>query len=223
MEDSSDIERKTTTDMDISNIINERDGDGNFELYPLPYTDDYLEPYIGERTVRFHYGKHLKTYIDNVNSLKKDYGNATMEQLVDLKEFNVALFQNASQVINHYLYFTQFNLKGTKIALSETLPIIEAQYGSWDVLKKYITEEALRVFGSGWVFLVIDKSGKLLVRSFIGTYTPLDETVLLALDVWEHAYYLDYQNNRAKYIDNFFEAIDWSVVDARMAKLNSCK
>ena len=95
--------------------------------------------------------------------------------------------------------------------------LIEEHYGTWDNLKSRIIEVGMNVFGSGWVFLTTDKERKFLwIRSFTGTGTPIIEILLLALDVWEHAYYLDYQNDRKKYIENFFEAIDWEVIERRL-------
>ena len=202
--------------------MNRKDGEGNFVLSSLSYTDDHLEPYIGERTVRFHYGKHLKAYIDKVNSLKRTGypKGVTIEELIKSNErFDNPLYRNASQVYNHYFYFEQLNPKGTRQPMPLMKRLIENHYGTWDNLKSQIMNAGMSVFGSGWVFLTTDRHRNTLwIRPFVGTHTPRTEIMVLALDVWEHAYYLDYQNDRAKYIENFFGAIDWSVIENRIIK-----
>lgn len=212
--------KESITTISLPRVINRKDDKGNFVLTPLPYTDDHLEPYIGERTVRYHYYKHLKVYIDKVNALKAS-SDTTIEQILKHKTHREALFNNASQVFNHYFYFEQLNPKGAKQPLPMMECLIERHYKTWDNLKSQIIEVGMGVFGSGWVFLTTDKERECLwIRSFSGTGTPKGEYEfpLLALDVWEHAYYLDYQNDRKTYIENFFEAIDWSVIEMRLCR-----
>lgn len=204
----------------LHEVINRKDAKGNFILTPLPYTDDHLEPYIGERTVRYHYYRHLQAYIDKVNVLKaKAKGivpnDASIENIIEA-ETRGSLFNNASQVFNHYFYFEQLNPKGVKEPMPKMKYLIENEYGTWDKLKAQIADVAMSLFGSGWVFLTRAKNGALSIHSYVGTGTPLTENMLIALDVWEHAYYLDYQNDRNLYIERFFEAIDWSVVEKRL-------
>lgn len=202
--------------------MNQKDDKGNFLLAPLPYTDDHLEPYIGERTVRYHYYKHLQAYINKVNALKTKFVDTTIEEIIreeSVIDYGGPLYNNASQVFNHYFYFEQLNPKGAKQPLPMMEHLIERHYETWDNLKSKIVEVGMDVFGSGWVFLTTDKERKCLwIRSFTGTGTPKAEyeVPLLALDVWEHAYYLDYQNDRKLYIERFFEAIDWSVIEKRL-------
>lgn len=196
--------------MNITSVINTRDERGSFLLSPLLRTDDYLEPYIGARSVRFHYYKHLKTYIDNVNSLKVD-AESTIEGI--LSQSNGALYNNASQVYNHYLYFEQLNTEGVPFPLPNTLRLLKDSGFDFMSFKHKIIESGMNVFGSGWVFAVIDGS-KVSIESYVGTFTP-NKKILLALDVWEHAYYLDYQNDRKHYIENFLNALDWAVVEER--------
>lgn len=207
----------------LHNVINRKDANGNFVLGPLPYTNDYLEPYIGERTVRYHYWNHLGAYIDQVNAIRMARPNdycyqGTIEDLILKNKSNEGiLYKNASQVYNHYLYFSQLNAKGTKSPMNKMLTLIEQQYGTWENLKAQLIDACMAVFGSGWVFLTIDYERKTLqIKPFVGTTTPTNEITLLAIDVWEHAYYLDYQNNRRRYLENFFEAIDWLVVERRL-------
>ena len=204
----------------LHEVMNRKDDKGNFVLTPLLYTDDHLEPYIGERTVRYHYYKHLQAYIDKVNVLKaKAKGivpnDASIENIIEA-ETRGSLFNNASQVFNHYFYFEQLNPKGAKEPMPKMKYLIENEYGTWDRLKAQITDVAMSLFGSGWVFLTRAKNGAFSIHSYVGTGTPLTENMLIALDVWEHAYYLDYQNDRKLYIERFFEAIDWSVIEKRL-------
>lgn len=204
----------------LHEVMNRKDDKGNFVLTPLLYTDDHLEPYIGERTVRYHYYKHLQAYIYKVNVLKaKAKGivpnDASIENIIEA-ETRGSLFNNASQVFNHYFYFEQLNPKGAKEPMPKMKYLIENEYGTWDKLKAQITDAAMSIFGSGWVFLTRAKNGAFSIHSYVGTGTPLTENMLIALDVWEHAYYLDYQNDRKLYIERFFEAIDWSVIEKRL-------
>ena len=205
----------------LSEIINRKDDKGNFVLTPLSYTDDHLEPFIGERTVRYHYYGHLQAYIDKVNSLKGEYpAGVTIEDILTSSKGSTDLYRNASQVFNHYFYFEQFNPKGAKEPLPVTLELIKRHYGSWNNLKSQIVRAGMDMFGSGWAFLTTDKERKCLwARLFSGTGTPLKfEIPILALDVWEHAYYLDVQNKRNAYIHNFFDLIDWSIIEMRLTE-----
>lgn len=200
------------------NKMNTHDAQGNFVFLPLERSPYYLEPYISERTVRLHYYGHTKAYVAKLNSLyqRKYLPNVSMELLLHKEKMSSAIYLNASQVYNHYLYFEQLNAKGVKSPFGEIQHLISDNYGNWDSAKEIITTEGLSIFGSGWVFLTYSPNGALHIRSFIGTGTPLDETILIALDVWEHAYYLDYPNDRKGYIENFFSALDWNIVEKRL-------
>lgn len=204
--------------MKMNEVMNVKDEKGNFVFSPLPHAENYLEPFIGERTVQFHYGKHLKAYVDKVNALKGDYPvDVTIEKLIsDNRAKGNGLFLNASQVFNHYFYFEQLNLDGTKEPMPKTKALIEGTFGSLDKLKSEMTDKGLALFGSGWIYLTKAEDGSLVLHSYTGTDTPVEENMLIALDVWEHAYYLDTQNDRKKYIENFFNALDWSVVEERV-------
>lgn len=215
------MNKQEPTKTSLHEVMNRKNDKGNFVLTPLPYTDDHLEPYIGTRTVRFHYWKHLRAYIDKVNALKENLlPSVTIEDIIKTKEVQgSSLYNNASQVFNHYFYFEQLNPKGSKKPLPIMWSLIEKHYGSWDNLKSKIVTAGMDIFGSGWVFLTTDRERKTLwIRSFMGTGTPKGEYEfpLLALDVWEHAYYLDYQNDRKLYIERFFETLDWSVIERRL-------
>lgn len=202
----------------LHEVMNRKDDKGNFVLTPLPYTDDHLEPFIGGRTVKFHYYKHLQAYIDKVNTLKAEYpADVTIEKIISCARDYTSLYQNASQVFNHYFYFEQFNPKGSKQPLHNMQDLIKRHYGTLDSLINRIVKVGMGVFGSGWVFLTTDWERKCLwIRPYEGSKTPIKETPIFALDVWEHAYYLDYQNDRKLYIERLFEAIDWSVIEKRL-------
>lgn len=196
-----------------------KDEQSNFILSSLPCTDDYLEPYLGERTVRFHYWKHLKTYLDKVNALN-NHKERTLEQVV--LESSVKghdLYKHSSQALNHCLYFEQLNARGCKEILPQTRSLLENSRTTWEDVKQKMIDQGMSIFGSGWVFFTRNDAGTVSVLPFTGTGTPLRRnTILLALDVWEHAYYLDYQNDRRCYLENFFAALDWSVVEKRLQK-----
>ncbi|MGM9774032.1 MAG: superoxide dismutase [Candidatus Egerieousia sp.] len=198
-------------------LLNKKDESGNFILSELSYANYALEPLISERTLNFHYGKHLQAYISKVNELKKDFpADVTIEDLIKASGDNKALFNNASQVYNHYFYFEQFDLKGEHKPTGRIAKLIDERFGNFDAFKKELVDAGLKVFGSGWVYLSESSDGKLIMESFSGAGTPLDKKPLLTLDVWEHAYYLDTQNDRKKYIENFLEAVDWNIIEKRL-------
>lgn len=204
----------------FSEILNSKDDKGNFVLSPLPYSNDSLEPLISEKTLQFHYGKHLPAYIGKVNELKTGFApEVTIEELIKASaQDNKALFNNSSQVFNHYFYFMQFNPSGSKEPLPRMKKLIDEAFGGFEAFKEALTDAGLKVFGSGWVYISENAEGKLVMESFSGAGTPLDKKPLLTLDVWEHAYYLDTQNDRKKYIGNFLDAVDWSVIESRLAE-----
>lgn len=203
--------------MNIHEIMNKKDDKGNFVLTPLPYTDDHLEPFIGSKTVKYHYYKHLQAYIDKVNALKGEYpADITIEGIIRSARSYSDLYRNASQVFNHYFYFEQLNIKEPSDPLPLTDALICGQYGSVKKFKQLIVDAGMRIFGSGWVFVTKTRN-KLWIRPYTETFTPVNETPIMALDVWEHAYYLDTHNNRHGYICNFFDLMDWSVIERRIS------
>lgn len=199
----------------LHETINKRDGNGDFLLSPLPYTDDHLEPYISERTVRFHYWHHLKAYVNKVNLLKDDTSKTIEEIITENKPMANDLFNNASQVFNHYFYFEQLNPRGAKEPLPKMRELINDEFGCFEKMKERMIEAGMSIFGSGWVYLTT-KNDALAIMSYTGTGTPTKSVPLIALDVWEHAYYLDYQDKRKSYINNFFASIDWNVIERRL-------
>ncbi len=188
-----------------------------FELPPLPYAYDALEPYIDEATMRFHHDKHMKTYVDNLNKALESHPELhkwTLEKLLkDLdkapEDVRTAIRNNGGGVYNHELYFDLMANK--KLDVPE---VVAKAFGGVDEFKAQMKKTALGQFGSGFAWLVKDKEGKLKIIALPNQDNPLSQglTPILPLDVWEHAYYLKYQNLRADYIDAWFNVIDWDKV-----------
>jgi len=188
-----------------------------FELPKLPYGKNALEPYISEKTLEFHYGKHHQAYVNKVNDQIKGtpFENASLEEII--KKADGGVFNNGAQVWNHTFYFTQFSPNGVKEPLGELKDAIENKFGSFDKFKEKFSNAAATLFGSGWAWLVKNENGDLEIVQTANAGNPLrnNKTPLLTCDVWEHAYYLDKQNARPKYIEDFWKIIDWNVVAKR--------
>ena len=200
-----------------NNINDQKTKTMKFELPKLPYATDALEPVIGKQTVELHYGKHLQTYITNLNNLipGTKFENADLETIV--KESDGAIFNNAGQTLNHNIYFLSFSPNGGGEPKGKLADAINAEWGSFENFKKEFVAAGVSVFGSGWVWLAKDKNGKLQITKEANAGNPLTKglTPLLGFDVWEHAYYLDYQNRRADHLAELWKIIDWEVVGAR--------
>ena len=185
----------------------------------LPYTPDALAPVISQNTIEYHYGKHEKTYIDNLNSLIEgsEYQDMSLEDIIVKSDGKI--FNNASQAWNHIFYFFQFAPDGLKEPGGELRKKIEEQFGSLDEFKKKFEEAGATLFGSGWVWLSTDRNGKLFITQGSNASNPLTQGLqpLLTFDVWEHAYYLDYQNRRADYLHKLWDIVDWSVIEKRFS------
>ena len=185
----------------------------------LPYTPDALAPVISQNTIEYHYGKHEKTYIDNLNSLIEgsEYQDMSLEDIIVKSDGKI--FNNASQAWNHIFYFFQFAPDGLKEPGGELRKKIEEQFGSLDEFKKKFEEAGATLFGSGWVWLSRDRNGKLFITQGSNASNPLTQGLqpLLTFDVWEHAYYLDYQNRRADYLHKLWDIVDWSVIEMRFS------
>ena len=191
-----------------------------FTLIELPYAMEALEPVISAETLSFHHGKHLQAYVDNLNKLLpgSEYEGMTLEEIVR-KAPAGAVFNNAGQILNHVLYFTQFKpvsevVQGPEGVLAAQ---IEAQWGSIEAFKAEFEAKGVGLFGSGWVWLSAEKDGKLVITQEQGASNPVVKGLkpLLTFDVWEHAYYLDYQNRRAAHLAALWQIVDWSVVEKR--------
>ncbi|MBO4964797.1 MAG: superoxide dismutase [Muribaculaceae bacterium] len=183
----------------------------------LPYAPDALSPIISQRTIDYHWGKHTKAYIDTLNELilGTAYEDMPIEDIIT--HSNGKLFNQASQAWNHIFYFFQFSPEPVKEPRGKLYEQIEKQYGSLDELKKLIIEAGIGVFGSGWVWLSADDNGKLLITQGGNAANPMTDGLrpILTLDVWEHAYYLDYQNLRAEYLKKVWDLIDWDIIGIR--------
>lgn len=179
-------------------------------LMELPYAMDALAPYISEETLQYHYGKHHAGYVNKLNTLIKDteYEDMSLEQIIH--QTNGTIFNNAAQIFNHDFYWKC--LSPTKMEPSSLLlKALEAAFGSLEAFKEAFAQAAIGQFGSGWAWLVVDEHEKLTIQTTSNAHTPIEHflTPLLVCDVWEHAYYIDYRNERAKYLDNFWKLINW--------------
>ncbi len=183
----------------------------------LPYAINSLAPAISKETVEFHYGKHEKTYIDNLNNLIKGTEMESLPLEDVIRRSTGALFNNAAQAWNHIFYFFSFSPDGGGEPSGELRRAIDAQFGSFEAFKQKFVETGTKIFGSGWVWLSSDREGNLFITQGINASNPLTEglTPILAFDVWEHAYYLDYQNRRADALNALWDIIDWDVVQSR--------
>ncbi len=183
----------------------------------LPYEMDALEPAISARTVDFHYNKHEKAYIDNLNRLIQGSGFEDMELEEVIKHANGALFNNASQAWNHIFYFFTFSPDGRRKPSGRLADAIRETFGSFEDFKKAFVDAGVSLFGSGWVWLSRDNEGRLFITQGPNAANPITDglTPLLTFDVWEHAYYLDYQNRRADALSKLWDIVDWEVVEER--------
>lgn len=183
----------------------------------LPYAPDALAPAISQETVDFHYGKHEKAYIDNLNKLIEGTEFEEMELEEIIRKADGPLFNNASQAWNHIFYFFSFSPEGGGEPTGELRKAIDEQFGSFEDFKKAFVQAGVGLFGSGWVWLSRDNSGKLFITQGANAMSPLKEglTPLLTFDVWEHAYYLDYQNRRADALNALWDIVDWDIVGSR--------
>ena len=194
---------------------------GKFALMALPYELDALEPVISKQTLEFHHGKHLAAYVNNLNALLDGSGfeEATLEDIVCKAEGGI--LNNAGQILNHELYFGQFCGKPAKS--EPTGPLANAivnTFGSFEAFKEEFLKKGATLFGSGWVWLSADRAGQLFITQEANAANPVQKglTPLLTFDVWEHAYYLDYQNRRPDHLSALWSIINWEEVERRYGK-----
>ena len=188
---------------------------GQFAMMELPYND--LGTVISAQTLGFHHGKHLKTYVDNLNKALPGSGFEGKDLTEIVCKAEGGMFNNAGQVLNHTMYFEQF--AGSPKAMSPKFAaLLERDFGSVEAFKKEFEQKGATLFGSGWVWLSADQEGKLVITQQKNAENPvtMSLTPLLTFDVWEHAYYLDYQNRRADYLAALWQIVDWSVVESRL-------
>ncbi|NVJ49590.1 MAG: superoxide dismutase [Fe] [Gammaproteobacteria bacterium] len=183
-----------------------------FELPPLPYAKDALAPTISEETLEFHYGKHHNTYVVNLNNLVEgtEFANASLEDII--KQSSGGIFNNAAQVWNHTFYWNSMSPNGGGEPSGELASAINSAFGSFEEFKTKFSQSAATNFGSGWTWLVKKSDGSLDIMNTSNAGCPLTEagvTPLLTVDVWEHAYYIDYRNARPKYLEAFWNLVNW--------------
>ena len=193
---------------------------GKFELMALPYASDALEPVISKETIGFHHGKHLAAYVNNLNGLLEGspLAGLPLEEIVLKAESG--MLNNAGQILNHELYFGQFCApKAENKPVGKLAEAIARDFGSFETFKEEFLKKGATLFGSGWVWLSADKDGKLVITQEPNAANPIQKGLrpLLTFDVWEHAYYLDYQNRRPDHLAALWQIIDWDVVSARRA------
>ena len=191
--------------------------DGRFEMVELPYGSGALGV-VSAETLGFHYGKHLKAYVDNLNKLLPGSGLENMPISEVVRKAGGGLYNNAGQVLNHVMYFEQFGMANHEPS-GELLGMIERDFGSFGAFQKEFEQKGATLFGSGWVWLSLNGEGRLVITQEANAGNPVRSGLLplLTFDVWEHAYYLDYQNRRADYLAALWQIVDWQVVESRMA------
>ena len=188
---------------------------GLFEMPTLPY--EGLGDIISKETLSFHHGKHLKAYVDNLNKLLPGSVLENLPLTEVVKKAEGGMFNNAGQVLNHAMYFEQFSNE-PKTMSPKLMALLERDFGSVEAFKKEFEQKGATLFGSGWVWLSADKEGKLVITQQKNAENPVTMGLrpLLTFDVWEHAYYLDYQNRRADYLAALWQIVDWAIVESRL-------
>ena len=188
-----------------------------FELMKLRYAADALEPVISKETIGFHHGKHLAGYVNNLNNLIQgtDFQNLSLEEIVLKSDGGIR--NNAGQILNHNLYLEQFANDPKSAPTGKLAEAITRDFGSFDAFKDEFQKKGATLFGSGWVWLSADKNGKLVITQETNASNPIQQGLcpLLTFDVWEHAYYLDYQNRRPDHLAALWQIVDWNVIEKR--------
>ena len=191
----------------------------SFELPALPYEKNALEPHISAETLEYHYGKHHNTYVVNLNNLIKgtEFEGKSLGEII--KTSTGGIFNNAAQVWNHTFYWHCLSPKGGNAPTGAVAEAINKAFGSFDAFKEELTKSAIGNFGSGWTWLVKKADGSLAIVNTSNAATPLTngDKPLLTVDVWEHAYYIDYRNARPKYLENFWALVNWEFVAKNLA------
>ncbi|MGH8719948.1 MAG: superoxide dismutase [Burkholderiales bacterium] len=189
------------------------------KLPPLPFARDALQPYMSKETMDFHYGKHHKTYVDTLNKLIKgsEFEEASLEEIV--MNSSGKIFNNAAQVWNHTFFWDCLSPESGKEPKGELKKAIEEKFGSFEEFKNKFKECAVNEFGSGWTWMVRKPDGSLAVENTSDAVNPMTskKTALLTLDVWEHAYYIDYRNVRPDYVGAFWNVVNWKFVAKNFA------
>ena len=189
-----------------------------FTLPELPYSKEALAPHMSQETLEYHHGKHHNAYVNNLNNLIKGtkYENMSLEEIIMSSEGPV--FNNAAQIWNHTFFWNSLSPKGGGEATGKALEAITKEWGNFEKFKEEFTKSAVSNFGAGWTWLVKNKDGKLAIVNTSNAHTPITTgaTALLTVDVWEHAYYIDYRNERPKFINGFWALANWDFVNANL-------
>jgi len=184
------------------------------KLPELPYPKDALKPVISPETIEYHYGKHHQAYVSNLNKLitGTEYEDMSLEDII--KKSSGGIFNNAAQVFNHSFYWKCMSPNGGGEPTGKLAELINKNFGSFAAFKEKFTAVAMATFGSGWTWLIQNDDGSLGIESSSNAGTPITEgkTPLLTCDVWEHAYYIDYRNARADYVEKFWDIVNWDFV-----------
>ncbi|CAA0180289.1 superoxide dismutase [Tenacibaculum maritimum] len=192
------------------------------QLPLLPYKRNDLAPFITEETLNYHYGKHHMSYLNNLNKLIENtpLTNLSLEQLIlkSFKEKNFSLFNNAAQHWNHSFFWECLSPNGGKLPFGKIAKLIDRDFGNFENFKNLFSETAIKLFGCGWAWLALNKEGVLEIIPMKDAHTPLTENKkpILTLDVWEHAYYIDYRNGRPKFVEGFWEVINWKFANQNL-------
>ena len=207
----------TIVKTDSINLSNKISNPMKHELIKLPYAEDALEPVISKETLALHHGKHHKGYVDTLNGLIEgtEFENMTLGEIVQKSEGK--MFNQAGQALNHNLYFTQFGPNAGGKPVGKLAEAIDKEWGSFEKFQEQFLNAATALFGSGWVWLACDANGKLSIESEPNGGNPYRKGLnpLLGVDVWEHAYYLTYQNRRADHVKDIWSIVRWDVVNDR--------
>ncbi len=191
----------------------------SFTLPPLPYEKNALEPHISAETLEYHYGKHHQAYVTNLNKLVvgTEFEKASLEDII--KKSSGGIFNNAAQVWNHTFYWHCLSPNGGGVPTGHLAELIHRHFGSFESFKEKFTQTAIATFGSGWAWLVKNPDGSLALVSTSNAQTPMTsgQKALLTCDVWEHAYYIDYRNLRPKYVEAFWNLVNWDFVAQALA------
>lgn len=193
-----------------------------FQLSPLPYAEQALEPHISAETLHYHHDKHMAAYVDKLNTLIADTPFAEASSLEEIiLQSEGAIFNNAAQAWNHAFYFEQFHPKPKREPEGELKAAIEKAFGSVEQLREQMERDAVALFGSGWVWLAADKHGELSIVNKPNAGNPLTEGMypLLTIDVWEHAYYIDHRNARADGVKALWEVLCWGKIEHRYSQV----
>ncbi len=189
-----------------------------FELPALPYAKNALAPHISEETIEFHYGKHHKTYVDKLNGLipGTEFEGKSLEDII--KSSSGPVFNNAAQVWNHTFYWHCLSPEGGNAPTGAVADAINTAFGSFEEFKKQFNDKAVNNFGSSWTWLVKNASGQLEIVNTSNAGTPMTagHTALLTVDLWEHAYYIDYRNVRPNYLEAFWKLVNWKFVEENL-------